>query len=212
MKSSFLRAGVALLCGVILSACGGSNGSLALSGTVNYVGSTTSSIVLANKSNGDKVTLSISGSPTGTSTSFVFGKLLATDEQFNVVVETPPSGATCKEVEASGSASYYTVYRVTINCTANPFTLGGTVKGLSGKGLVLANGGDTSAVEPPATAGANVSFKFPTTVGYNALYGVTVLTQPSGQTCSIDGNLNPGIMPQANQLGLIVNCVNNTSN
>jgi hypothetical protein len=34
MKSSYLRAGLALLCAVILSACGGSNGSLQLSGTV----------------------------------------------------------------------------------------------------------------------------------------------------------------------------------
>lgn len=212
MKSSFLRAGMALLCGVILSACGGSNGSLALSGTVNYIGSTTSSIVLANKSNGDKVTLSISGSATGTSTSFVFGKLLATDEQFNVVVETAPPGTDCKTSEASGSASYYTVYRVAITCTANPFTLGGTVKGLNSKGLVLANGGDTTGVEPPATAGADVSFKFPTKVGNKSLYGVTVLTQPSGQTCSVAGNLNPGIMPEADQLGLTVNCVNNTSN
>jgi hypothetical protein len=205
MKSSFLRAGLALLCGVILSACGGSNGSLALSGTVTYVGGTANStIVLSNKSNGDKLTLTISPGQN----SFVFGKLLATDEQFDVVIDSAPPGATCLSTEAKGTASYYTVYRVAISCTANPYTLGGTVKGLTGTGLELANGTDRTAVLPPATAGANVSFTFPTKVANKALYGVTILNQPSNQTCTIDPALNPGTMPEADQLGLIVNCVN----
>lgn len=204
MKSSFLRAGLALLCGVILSACGGDNGSLALSGAVTFNGGS-SSIVLANKSNGDKLTLTIGAG----STSFVFGKLLATDEQFNVVVETPPPGATCTTTEASGTASYYTVYRVAIACTANPYVLGGTVKGLTGTGLVLANGSDTAAVLPAATAGADVSFTFPTKVANKAYYGVTVLSQPAGQTCTVSPTLNPGTMPEADQLGLVVNCANN---
>jgi len=205
MKSSFLRAGLALLSGVILSACGGSNGSLALSGSVNYNGATSSTVVLTNKSNSDKLTLTIAPG----SNTFVFGKLLATDEKFDVVVETLPVGATCTSTEASGTASYYTVYRVAITCTANPFTLGGTVKGLTATGLVLANGSDTTAVLPSATAGADVSFKFPTKVANTALYGVTVLSQPAGQTCTVNSALNPGTMPSADQLGLVVNCASN---
>lgn len=206
MKSSFLRAGLALLCGVILSACGGSNGSLALSGTVQYTATPSTGLVLVNKSNGDKVTLT-----TG-QTSFVFGKLLATDEKFDVQIETNPTGADCKLTENTGSATYYTVYRVAVVCTINPYTLGGTVKGLNGSGLVLANGTDTTAVLPPATAGADVSFAFPVKVANGALYGATVLSQPTGQTCSVSANLNPGTMPSADQLGLVVNCANNTSN
>lgn len=206
MKSSFLRAGMALLCGVILSACGGSNGSLALSGTVSYTATPSTGFVLVNKSNGDKVTLE-----TG-QTSFVFSKLLATDEQFNVQAETNPTGAVCTLTENSGNASYYTVYRVTVNCVINPYVLGGTVKGLRASGLVLTNGGDTAAVLPSTTAGADVSFKFPTKVANKALYGVTVLSQPTGQTCAVSPALNPGTMPEADQLGLIVNCTDNTSN
>jgi hypothetical protein len=206
MKSSFLRAGLVLLCGAILSACGGSNGSLALSGSVSYNGASSSTVVLTNKSNNDKLTLTITN---GTNT-FVFAKLLATDEKFDVVVETPPTGATCTTAEASGIASYYTVYRVAVSCIANPYTLGGTVKGLTGAGLVLANGSDTTGVLPSSTAGADVSFKFPTKVANNGLYGVTVLAQPAGQTCSVDSALNPGTMPAAaDQLGLVVNCANN---
>lgn len=205
MKSSFLRAGLALLCGVILSACGGGNGSLALSGTVTYTAAPSSGLVLVNKGNGDRVTLS-----TGQST-FVFSKLLATDEQFDVQVETNPTGAVCVMSDNKAAATYYSVYIVKVACTINPYVLGGTVKGLSGTGLVLANGSDTAAVLPPGTAGADVSFKFPTKVANAALYGVTVLSQPSGQTCTVSSTLNPGTMPSSDQLGLVVNCANNSN-
>lgn len=204
MKSSFLRAGLALLCGVILSACGGSNGSLALSGY--FYNSTTNSatVVLTNKSNGDKLSMTMASGQNY----FVFGKLLATDEKFDVGVETPPVGSTCVFTEASGTASYYTVGRISIVCTANPFVLGGTVKGLTGTGLVLANGADTVAALP--ASGADVSFKFPTTVANTAYYGVTVLAQPAGQTCTVNSSNNPGTMPEADLLTLVVNCTNNT--
>jgi hypothetical protein len=206
MKSSYLRAVIVLLCAVLLNACGGNNGSLALSGTITYApaGVTVPSFVLINNGNGEKVTID-SGV-----TTFIFTKLLATDEQFDVEVVAPgPAGADCKPSANTGSASVYTVYYVTIACTANPYVLGGTVKGLSGAGLVLANGSDTTAVLPAATAGADVKFTFPTKVGNSAAYGVSVLTQPAGQTCSVSSTLNPGTMPDADQLGLSVSCVNN---
>ncbi|NVM78206.1 hypothetical protein FHW83_004030 [Duganella sp. SG902] len=203
MKSSYLRAGLALLCGVILSACGGNDGNLSLSGSILYDGPAKAGLVLINKGNGEKLAIE-----TGAS-SFIFTKLLASDESFDVEVDTNPTGAECKVANNTGNANVYTVYRVTVTCKANPFVLGGTVKGLTGTGLVLANGSDTVGVLPAATAGADVSFKFPTQVANGALYGGTVLTQPSGQTCKFDGALNPGTMPRDDQLGLIVNCTNN---
>jgi hypothetical protein len=203
MKSSFLRAGLALLCAVILSACGGNNGSLTLSGTVTYSGAVTSGLSLINNGNGEKVTIE-----TGVTT-FYFTKLLATDEKFDVQLLTTPTGAVCTLTDNTGTASYYTVYKIAVTCTANPYVLGGTVKGLTGTGLVLANGSDTTAVLPAATAGADVSFVFPTKVANTALYGVSVLTQPTGQTCTVSSTLNPGTMPSADQLGLVVNCATN---
>lgn len=64
------------------------------------------------------------------------------------------------------------------------FTIGGTVLGLQGAGLVLANGTDTLAILP---GGASVTFTFNNTVAANATYNVTVQTQPSNpaQTCSV---------------------------
>ncbi|MRX10359.1 hypothetical protein GJ697_21220 [Pseudoduganella sp. FT25W] len=204
MKSSYLRAVIALLCAVILSACGGNNGSLALSGTITNEtpGVTLPGMVLVNNGNGEKLTIEPGA------TSFIFTKLLATDEKFDVQIATPPTGAACTPISDTantGTASVYTVYYLGFTCKFNPYILGGTVTGLTGTGLVLANGADTTAVL--ANGGADVKFTFPTKVANHAQYGVSVLTQPAGQTCTVDSALNPGTMPaDSNQLGLIVNC------
>ncbi|NYE63248.1 hypothetical protein FHW58_004476 [Duganella sp. 1224] len=206
MKSSYLRAGVSLLCAVILSACGGNNGSLALSGTIQYIPNNASlnGLVLINNGNGEKLTIEPGV------TSYIFTKLLGVDEKFDLQVFSQPAGANCKPNPATGinntaSASVYTVYSTGFICTSNPYVLGGTVKGLTASGLVLANGSDTTAVLP--NGGADVKFTFPTKVANSAAYGVTVLNQPSGQTCTVDKALNPGTMPaSSDQLGLIVNC------
>lgn len=59
-------------------------------------------------------------------------------------------------------------------------TVGGSVSGLTGSGLVLQNnGGDNRAVT------ANGAFGFATSLGAGAPYAVSVLTQPAGQTCSV---------------------------
>lgn len=203
MKSSYLRAGFALLCAAVLNACGGNNGSLALSGTITNAtpGATIPSLTLINNGNGEKITVD-SGA-----TSFIFTKLLAVDEKFDVQILTPPAGAVCKPISDTantGTASVYTVYYLGFSCSANPFVLGGTVKGLTATGLVLANGSDTTAVLP--NGGADVKFTFPTKVGNTAQYGVSVLSQPTGQTCTVDATLNPGVMPNTDQLGLGVTC------
>jgi Galactose oxidase, central domain len=65
-----------------------------------------------------------------------------------------------------------------------PFTIGGTVLGLKGTGLVLQdNGGDDLAV----TGSATVPFTFKTTIATGGTYNVIIKTQPSSptQTCSV---------------------------
>jgi hypothetical protein len=201
MKSLYLRSGLALLCAVILSACGGGNGSLQLSGTIS--GLAKPGLVLRNTNTGEDLPIA-SGSG-----SFVFTKLAAVDEQFNVIIQTQPTGAHCDASANTGKANAYNAYYIVITCTTNSYQLGGTVNNLRGNGLALANGFDTVAILPPATAGAAVNFVFTTNVADGSLFGATVLTQPAGQTCKVDPSNNPGTMPSGNQLGLIVNCVNN---
>ena len=64
---------------------------------------------------------------------------------------------------------------------ATTYTVGGTVSGLaSGQSLVLQNNASDNL-----TLSANGAFAFATTFSNHASYVVTLLTAPSGQTCSI---------------------------
>jgi hypothetical protein len=61
------------------------------------------------------------------------------------------------------------------------FTVGGTISGLAGTGLVLQ---DNATNNLALSAGAT-SFTFTTPIQSGATYAVTVLTQPSAETCSV---------------------------
>ena len=212
MKSVFPRAGLALLCGVILSACGGSGSSnLQLMGTINNL--TRPGLVLINRSTGEKLPID-SGA-----TIFVFTRFLGTDEQFNVDIDTQPSGSKCTATQNNDKANVYTSSRTVITCALNPWTLGGTVTGLAddgvpgnNDGVTLANGPDTVYVAPPPTAGGESKFTFANTVGEGSPYGVTVLAQPINRTCTVTapvatGGAGTGLMPGRNYSDLIVACV-----
>ena len=61
------------------------------------------------------------------------------------------------------------------------YTIGGSIAGFSGSGLVLQNnGGSNLTVSPGAT-----SFAFTAPVASGAVYSVTVLTQPAGANCIV---------------------------
>jgi hypothetical protein len=63
-------------------------------------------------------------------------------------------------------------------------TVGGTITGLTGSGLVLA---DNGANNLPVSS--NVSFVFSATIGAGTAYRVTIVSQPAGQSCSVaNGN------------------------
>ena len=81
------------------------------------------------------------------------------------------------------------------------FTIGGTVTGLIGTGLVLQNnGGDDLAVA------ADGAFTFGTALPNGSAYAVTVLAQPTGpaQTCTVAGG--SGTVAGANVTSVAVSC------
>lgn len=83
-----------------------------------------------------------------------------------------------------------------------PYTVGGTVSGLAGTGLVLQNnGGDNLPIS------ANGPFTFPTALGNGSPYNVTVFTQPTGpaQTCTVTNG--SGTISGANVTNVQVTCV-----
>jgi hypothetical protein len=84
------------------------------------------------------------------------------------------SGGTAGGVIANTSA-------VTVACSSESFSIGGTVSGLGeGRQVTLLNNG-----ADPITIAANGSFTFNTPLVYDGAYAVTVGTQPTGQTCTV---------------------------
>ncbi|MCC6520488.1 hypothetical protein IT403_00685 [Candidatus Nomurabacteria bacterium] len=79
------------------------------------------------------------------------------------------------------------------------YTVGGTISGLSGTVVLQNNGGDNYS------ASANGSFVFSTALNDSASYAVTVLTQPTGQSCTV-GNGSGTV--SANVTNVSVTCVN----
>jgi hypothetical protein len=85
-----------------------------------------------------------------------------------------------------------------------PFTIGGSVSGLAGTGLVLQNNG---ADNLPITG--NGSFAFKTTVISGGSYAVTVQTQPSNPTQTCGVSTGSGSNVTANITSVVINCTTN---
>src|SRR5262245_55965861 len=81
------------------------------------------------------------------------------------------------------------------------YTVGGSVSGLSGSGLVLQNSGASNL-----SVAANGNFTFATSVNASAPYTVSVLTQPSNpaQTCTVSNG--SGFIGSANITNVSVTC------
>lgn len=165
----------------------------ALSGTVS--GLTTSGLVLKNGTE----ELSVSS---GLST-FQFVNTVSSGASFAVTVKTNPIGKTCSVANASGTMSNAGVSNVTVTCSNNSYTLGGSISGLSVSGLKLKNGSETLII-----ASGSTSFTFSSTVAYGGGYAVTVDAQPTGYTCSL---INPsGSMGSVNITSVQVACSMNS--
>jgi len=105
---------------------------------------------------------------------------------YNITVLQQPVSQTCTVTSGESSLSASTT--VAVACTSESYTISGTVVGmLSGQSVTLQNNsGDNLTVSD------NTSFSFTTEVASGATYLVTILTQPTGQTCT--PNLNSGVV------------------
>jgi Bacterial Ig-like domain (group 2)/Galactose oxidase, central domain/Kelch motif len=123
-------------------------------------------------------------------------------------VLTQPSSPTqtCGVASGSGTASA-NVTGVQVTCTTNTYTIGGTVSGLSGTGLVLQ---DNSSNNLPVSA--NGSFTFTTAIASGGAYNVTVFSQPSSpaQTCGVTAG-GSGTVASANVTSVVVTCIGSGS-
>jgi hypothetical protein len=174
MKSSILRAGVvALACALGLSACGGGSGDLSLIGPVTGVSQ--DGLVLQNNGGNDTNVVA-------PYTSFSFSNRVSTDDQFNITVKDKPKNAeACVVTNGKARANYFTIGQISVACTIKQHALTANIVGLTGSGLVIVNGADRQDVSKEMTSVDMAK------VNEGGAYGVTVLTQPAGQTCTVTG-------------------------
>jgi hypothetical protein len=146
-----------------------------ISGAIS--GLTGSGLVLQNNG-GSNLTVSASA------TSFTFPTPVPSGGAYSVTVFTQPAGLDCTVTTGSGNATA-NVTTVDIGCVP-AYTIGGAVFGLTGNGLVLQdNGGNNLSLNATSTSYA---FAFPGAVPTGgAPYSVTVLSNPSGQSCTVSG-------------------------
>jgi 6-phosphogluconolactonase (cycloisomerase 2 family) len=198
MRRSTLLAVVTLLC---VTACGGGGSSTpprsyTVGGTIAGLQGT--GLVLLDNGGSN---LSVSS----TTSAFTFTAPVASGNPFNVTVMTQPGNPsqTCTVADASGVVTGNNITNVAVTCTINSYKIGGTVSGLTGSGLVVANGTDTLSV---TSAGA---FTFQTPVASGNQYAVTVSTQPinPSQTC-VPSNAS-GTVQGSNVTDVSVVCTTN---
>ncbi len=134
---------------------------------------------------GDRLDIAADGS-------FVFDTALKDLSTYSVTVGSQPDipQQTCTVSSGQGALSGADVSDVQVNCVTNRFSVGGTVSGLAGSGLVLQiNEGDDLAIDP----GDGTTFAWSLEDGSS--YQVSVASQPTdpSQTCSVtrsSGTLN----------------------
>lgn len=200
MKSSTLRAGLALACALGLSACGGGSGDLYLTGVVTG-GVTKDGLVLVNNG-GDDLAI-----PAG-ATSFQFSNRVSTDDEFNITVKSQPSNTDkCTVTNGQARANYYTIAQISVGCTIKTHGFTVAVNGLTGSGLSIVNGSDKHDV-PAGTTSVTMA-----QVYEDGPYAVKVLTQPTGQTCTVSGGDHgdgTGTVGSTDVTNVAVNCVAST--
>jgi len=117
---------------------------------------------------------------------------------YSVTVLTQPSGQSCTVGNGTGSVSA-NVTNVAVICVTSAYTIGGTVSGLTGTGLVLQNnGGNDRAIA------ADGAFTFSIALAGGASYSVAVLTPPSGEGCSVTNGT--GSIASANVTNVAITC------
>jgi uncharacterized repeat protein (TIGR01451 family) len=134
-------------------------------------------------------------------TTFQFPTALAWDTHYEVAVSAQPTQPwqTCTVANGSGDVGDGAVDTIAVSCTTNAYTVGGSVDGLAGSGLVLRLNGSQSL--SPTIDGP---FTFTTSLASGSAYAVTVEQSPPGQACTLERA--SGTMAGADVADVAVHC------
>lgn len=107
----------------------------------------------------------------------------------------------CSSNATNSGSITTTVYRESSTSTYNTstYTVGGTVSGLAGIGLILQNNyGDNLIIT------SDGSFVFATALADGSNYNVTILTHPAEQSCTVSNG--SGTIAEANVTNVTIRC------
>jgi hypothetical protein len=137
--------------------------------------------------------------------SYFFDNLHLSGSQYEVTVDTPPSGPsqTCTIANNRGTVGNGDVRNVNVTCATDTFSVGGSVSGLLGTGLVLTNNGRNDL-----SVAGDGSFTFTEELASDSDYNVQVAQHPSNptQTCSIVGDTGRGRVTAADVTSVQISC------
>src|SRR6267378_1380769 len=156
-----------------------------IGGTVSGLVVPGSSVILQNNG-GDSLTVTANGS-------FTFKTPVTGTDVYAVTVVTQAVGPNqiCTVTNGSGVASA-NVTNVAVNCVLS-FSIGGTVTGVVGTGLILQNSSDSEQL-PISPANGNQAFTFKKLVPTGTAYNVTIFAQPTAptQSCTVNSGTGSG--------------------
>jgi len=186
-----------LLLVCIFNGCGGGGGGSTPTPTFNV------SVTTSGLSNGQQVALLLNGgtpltvSSSGTST---FSASVPQNGTYAVTVGTQPVNEVCTVNNGTGSGVNANITNITVTCSLDTYTISGTVSGLaSGQQVTLLNNSANAT-----TVSANGGFTFTVPVSYNGSYAVTVGTQPTAETCTVQNGVGTNIT--SNVTNVVLNC------
>jgi hypothetical protein len=138
---------------------------------------------------------------------YAFPTPISSGAAYAVTIKTQPTNPTqtCVVTNGTGTVAGAAITTAAVSCTTNSYTVGGTIAGLAGTGLVLQdNAGDDLTLAANAT-----TFTFATKVLSGASYAVTVKTQPTNpsQTCTVASGT--GVVAGGNVVAPVVTCSTN---
>ena len=168
-----------------------------IGGTVS--GLVANSSVILQDNGGDSLTITANGA-------FTFKTPVTGADIYAVTVNTQPTNPNqiCTVTGGSGTATA-NVTNVAVNCVLS-YSIGGTVTGVVGTGLILENSSDSEQL-PISAANGNQAFTFKNLVPTGTAYTVSVLAQPTGptQTCVVSPGTGSGTAT-ANVTTVVITC------
>ena len=137
--------------------------------------------------------------------SYTFDNLHLSGSQYEVTVQTPPTdpSQTCTIANNRSTVGNGDVRNVDVTCATDTFSVGGSVSGLLGSGLVLQNNGRNNL-----DVTGDGAFTFTEELASNSDYNVTVLQHPSNPTqmCSVVNESGRGQVTSADITTVQISC------